>query len=127
MKEDPLGYSYLVGIRSRSNEITNDNPSSYYIDMFQEIPRTKLKEMEEWVEVFKDPIHPLDPLTEKECTEITGIKPLKIPFKWMKLRARMNPGTTIHLFHTTFKMTPEYFEIFIKFPDIKKLKESRIF
>jgi len=126
-EEDELGYSYLISIRPHSRDITDDKDSNFYIDGFVEIPRSEMKRMEEWIDVYTQPLNPLDPLTEEEVTKVTGITPMKIPLRQMKLRARFNPGTTIHLFHTQFKMTIEMFETFISFPDKEKLKQSRIY
>ena len=129
MENDENRYSYLIGIRGNTPDITSDKEFKYHLDMFLEIDRKVLLDDIKWYEVFRNPIHPLDPLTEKECNEITGINVSSYSSEYtaMKLRARFNPGTTIHLFHSKFKMDIKDFEILIEYGDKKLIKESRIY
>jgi len=102
-KEDK-SYSYIVGLRPDTN--TFESGGGFHIDMFHEMERVdneKIAYMKSMVE------NKLFGTSKEKAIELAGIKETP-PLNEMFLRARMNPGITIHIFHTKFKVERQYFE-----------------
>jgi len=125
LKKDMEGYSYIVAIRRSSS--TFESTDDFYIDMFYELPRDQLNRLEYMASIQANELFPA---TKEEAMEISGVTQVP-PLNGMLLRARMNPGTTIHLFHTKFKVEKQWFNFLLETmycESSKKLwRESKIY
>ena len=99
------GYAYIVALRPSSS--TFDVGVKYYVDMYYELPKDQLARLEYMASIQNNKLFSATREEAKEISGVTHIPPLNAMF----LRARMNPGTTIHLFHTKFKVNQEWFTL----------------
>lgn len=107
--EDDIDYTYIISIRQNTVKL-GDSELTYGLDMYYEISKLELQRMEFYTKLINDKLLKTTEYEAKEISKCYQIPPLDM----MRTRAKANPGTTLHLFKSKFRLTREDFNMMIK-------------
>jgi len=115
-KEDEEEYTYIVSIRPKNFKLGEN--LVFVLDMFYEIGISDIRKLELMQSIQENELFPCSTAEAKEVADVTAIPPLRA----MRARTNANPGTTMHLFKTKFRMDRCDFESLLTLNDKYSLK-----